>query len=107
MTIRELADILGWEALATLAAERGGQRAYVPVSRAPDWLDGPPGRRLSDLCGGERIDVPTAGAVGRARSRARAEAMVAAGHPDRRVAAETGMSRRTARRIRNALDADR
>ena len=105
----DLVNLLGWEAVESLARRLGGRRVYIPV------VDGAP-RAIVESLGefraeqirrrwaGTRIEVPAPSAVAAARrrseSRKHALTMLAAGQSIRSVAAATGLSARTVRRLK-------
>lgn len=97
----ELEGILGPRGLAALSAARGGLRIYVPsMARDTHWLAETVGleaaKRLAFRFGGCRLHVPTSRSVGRDARDARIRELRRQGLPVARIAAETGVSERTA-----------
>ncbi len=104
----ELVNLLGWEALESLARRLGGRRVYIPVEAAPPAIVETLGEfraaQIHRRWAGGRIEVPALSAVAashrRSESRKRALALLAAGSSIRSVAAATGLSARTVRRLK-------
>ena len=107
--LHDLLNCLGWEAMESLARLLGGRRVYIPADTLSpaivEILGEFHAEQIRRLWAGTRIEVPVLSAVAAARrrdaSRKHALAMLAAGRSVRSVAAATGLSPRTVRRLKH------
>ena len=98
-----LIELLGWEATERLVLYYGAARLYVPTRGASADVRRVLGDEASEALhrefAGERIDVPSHAALVRRSAVRYATGQLRRGAPIRRVAAETGLSRRHVARL--------
>lgn len=109
MTLEELRAALGPEATDALVRRWGGRRIYVrhpgqPPAAVDRALGPAASEALRRAAGGGQLDVPSSEALRMLEARAKARRMLARGASVRAAAAASGLSRRTAGRIRRGMD---
>lgn len=106
--LAEIAEIAGEDAALKIAEARGGTNIYLPpVPGADHWLSELLGHDVALTiaarltCGFPmRLDVPCGPTSIAARTRAKADRMIAEGRSEAEIVRETGYSGRTIRRRR-------
>ncbi len=102
----ELVNLLGWEALESLARRLGGQRVYVPDRGVQPSIALALGHRSAAFhrrFSGCRVEILTVSYMQRFRRLETARRMLAEGSEAREVVERTGLSYRTVRRIKAQL----
>lgn len=106
--LAEIAEVAGLKAALQLAAERGGNRVYIPECAGDDhWLVRAVGREAADrICAhfavpsGIELEVPRGPTGLWAEYCRRLGQLIAEGAPSSRITQELGISRRTVTRHR-------
>lgn len=106
--LAEIAEVAGLKAALQLAAERGGNRVYIPERAADDhWLVRAVGREAADMIcahfavpSGIELEVPRGPTGRQAEHYRRLSQLIAEGAPSGQITHELGISRRTVTRHR-------
>ncbi len=102
----DLVNLLGWEAVESLARRLGGQRIYIPDRGEQPSIALALGHRSAAFhhrFSGCRVEIPTVSYVRLFRRQETARRMLGEGKPARDVVHRTGLSYRTVRRIKAQL----
>lgn len=102
MTLLELIDLAGVDRALEITARLGGRNILVSGADDPHGVGADVWRALQESFAGEKIEIPRHLAVQHFARRQRAAGMLRAGESISRTARQTGLSRRTIRRIRLA-----
>ena len=105
----ELVNLLGWEALESLARRLGGRRVYIPDRGVQPSIALALGHRSAAFhrrFSGCRVEIPTVSYIQRSRRQQTARRMLAEGRPAREVVDRTGLSYRTIRRLLGRMSSE-